>query len=354
LSHLVSILIPAYNAEKWIAATITSALDQTWPRKEIIIVDDGSSDNTLRIAKTFESKTVRVVTQRNAGACRARNEALGFAQGSYIQWLDADDLLSPNKISQQLNRSDNGLTSRELLTSAFGRFFFRQHKAKFKPDSLWQDLAPVDWILVKFIENAWMNPTSWLVSRKLTELTGSWDERLSASGDDDGEYVCRIVSKSENVKFVPEAVCYYRIGSTGGLNWKTSRPSEAFFLSLNLSINHLLTLENSERTRLACLTYLQRWLPVFYPENQDLLRRINNLARELGGTLLAPEVGRKYYPIKQIFGWRVAKKVSRNGPKLKLLARIHWDKLLYEMTCKTRLFSALLFTPLVLTFWPYA
>ena len=54
--ELVSILIPAYNAEKWVGDTIRSALHQTWPNKEIIVVDDGSTDNTLKVAKTFESK----------------------------------------------------------------------------------------------------------------------------------------------------------------------------------------------------------------------------------------------------------------------------------------------------------
>ena len=70
---LVSILIPAYNAERWIAATIQSALAQTWARKEIIVVDDGSRDQTLRIAREFASKAVSVITQENQGAA-ARSE----------------------------------------------------------------------------------------------------------------------------------------------------------------------------------------------------------------------------------------------------------------------------------------
>jgi glycosyltransferase involved in cell wall biosynthesis len=97
---LVSILIPAYNAEPWIAETIGSALAQTWSNKEIIVVDDGSSDQTLRIAKLFAGKTVSVVTQVNQGAAAARNRAYSLCQGDYIQWLDADDLLDRDKVSQ--------------------------------------------------------------------------------------------------------------------------------------------------------------------------------------------------------------------------------------------------------------
>src|SRR5258708_4364352 len=101
MKPLVSILIPAYNAQKWIVATIESAIAQTWGRKEIIIVDDGSTDQTLAVARRFASKDILVVTQKNQGASAARNHAFSLSQGDYIQWLDADDLLSANKIAKQ-------------------------------------------------------------------------------------------------------------------------------------------------------------------------------------------------------------------------------------------------------------
>src|SRR5215510_10877008 len=99
---LVSILIPAYNAGAWIDETIRSALDQSWARKEVIIVDDGSSDNTADIARRRECSFVKLIEQENQGAARARNRALSIAQGDYIQWLDADDLLAPDKITRQM------------------------------------------------------------------------------------------------------------------------------------------------------------------------------------------------------------------------------------------------------------
>jgi glycosyltransferase involved in cell wall biosynthesis len=332
MEMLVSILIPAYNAEKWIGETIKSALGQTWPKKEVIIVDDGSRDNTLHIAKRFESKSVKVVTQQNMGACAARNKAFFLAQGSYIQWLDADDLLASDKISQQLKNNDSGLNTQVVLTSAFGTFFYRQEKAIFKPNSLWQDLAPIDWIMTKFLDCVWLNPTAWLLSRRLIESAGPWDERLSSSGDDDGEYICRIVSKSEKVKFVREAKCYYRMGNLGGLNWNTSKALDLFFIALKLSFDHLRSLEDSERTRAACLKYLQLCLPFFYPENHALLNKINDLAHELGGRLSPPELSWKYSPIKNIFGWKMAKYVMNNSRKSKLLVVKNWDRLLYHFT----------------------
>ena len=116
MQPLVSILIPAFNAEHWIADTIKSAVKQTWPRKEIIIVDDGSSDRTLSIARQFASKEVSVITQPNQGAASARNKAFSLSNGDYIQWLDADDLLSLEKLARQIEVLDDGGSRRTLLT----------------------------------------------------------------------------------------------------------------------------------------------------------------------------------------------------------------------------------------------
>src|SRR5690348_5161005 len=102
MQPLVSILIPAHNSQEWLADTLRSAVDQTWPRKEIIVVDDGSKDQTAEVARRFAAKGVLVVTTKNQGAAGARNHALRLSQGDYIQWLDADDLLAPDKIERQI------------------------------------------------------------------------------------------------------------------------------------------------------------------------------------------------------------------------------------------------------------
>ena len=342
MAELVSILIPAYNADKRIAETIKSALAQTWLNKEILIVDDGSTDDTLNIAKTFESKIVKVVAQKNTGACGARNKALSLAQGSYIQWLDADDLLHPEKIALQLREAQDGTTARILLTCTWGTFFYGTQRAKIVPDSLWQNLPAVDWLVTKFRDNVWMNPAVWLVSRRLADLAGPWDERLSISGDDDGEYICRVVAASEGVKFVPEAMCYYRIGTVGSLNWNMGKSKEklkSLFLSLKLSIDHLLSLENSERTRHAGVRILQTWLPLFYPEQSELYEEMNKLACALGGSLSTPKISWKYYPVEVIFGLRTARNVMCSWNAVKLSALKNWDELLYNTMERRRKLS---------------
>src|SRR5215472_9763397 len=102
MKPLVSILIPAYNAEKTIGETLRSALAQSWRNKEIIVVNDGSRDRTLEAAQGFASKELAVFSVENQGAAAARNHAFRLSQGDYVQYLDADDLLAPDKIERQL------------------------------------------------------------------------------------------------------------------------------------------------------------------------------------------------------------------------------------------------------------
>jgi hypothetical protein len=98
---LVSILIPCYNAERWVAQAIESALRQTWPEKEIIVVDDGSTDGSLAIIQSFGDR-IRWETGPNRGGNVARNRLLKLAHGEWLQYLDADDWLLPEKVAQQV------------------------------------------------------------------------------------------------------------------------------------------------------------------------------------------------------------------------------------------------------------
>src|SRR5262249_23763397 len=193
MKPLVSILIPAYNAEEWIAETLQSAVSQTWENKEIIVVDDGSKDGTFEAAQKF-SPRVRVVKQENRGAAAARNNALSLCRGSYIQWLDADDLLSPDKISRQMAVAQGRQDNRLLLSCAWGGFMYRSNRANFNPTPLWNNLKPAEWLIRKLGQNLYMQPATWLVSRELTETAGLWNTELKV--DDDGEYFCRVLLQS--------------------------------------------------------------------------------------------------------------------------------------------------------------
>ena len=101
MQPLVSILIPCHNAECWIAQAIESALAQTWPDKEVIVVDDGSTDRSLEIIKRFDGR-IRWETGPNRGSDAARNRLLAVARGDWLQYLDADDYLLLEKVARQI------------------------------------------------------------------------------------------------------------------------------------------------------------------------------------------------------------------------------------------------------------
>lgn len=99
---LVSIIMPAYNAERYISEAVKSVLSQTYENWELLITDDGSTDGTAKAVQEFKDKRIRYFYQENKGQSAARNTSLGHAQGEYIAFLDADDIFLPQKLERQV------------------------------------------------------------------------------------------------------------------------------------------------------------------------------------------------------------------------------------------------------------
>jgi len=330
MKPLVSILIPAYNAGEWIGDTLRSAVGQTWPRKEIIVVDDGSCDCTVDVARQFSSQGVRVITQENQGAAAARNTAFAASQGDYIQWLDADDLLAPDKIANQIEAARR-FSSRTLLSSAWAPFMHRYYRAAFVPTALWCDLSPADWLLRKMQYNLHMQTATWLTHRELADVAGTWNTSLAV--DDDGEYFCRVLLASDGVRFVESSKVYYRSVGTMRVSYigQSNKKMDAMWTSMQLHIGYLRSLEDSPRVRAACVTYLQTWLPHFYPERQDLVRKLEQLALDLGGRLETPALTWKYSWIRTLWGWQAAKYAQQLLPSLKWAVLRWYDKAAFRI-----------------------
>jgi glycosyltransferase involved in cell wall biosynthesis len=106
-SPIVSIIMPAYNAEKYIAESIQSVIDQTLTNWELLITDDGSIDETSNIIKSFNDKRIQLITQKNSGVSDARNEGLSLAIGKYITFLDADDILPSKSLKSRVDYLDS-------------------------------------------------------------------------------------------------------------------------------------------------------------------------------------------------------------------------------------------------------
>jgi glycosyltransferase involved in cell wall biosynthesis len=333
---LVSILIPAYNAEEWIEETLRSAIAQTWNPKEIIVVDDGSSDRTLALARRFESKQVTIFANDHQGAAATRNKALSLSKGEYIQYLDADDLLAPDKISRQMEAVRQSASKRTLFSGSWGEFVYRYYRSEFVPTALWCDLDPVEWLIRKMKYGVFMQTGVWLVSRELAEAAGPWDTRLL--GDDDGEYFCRVLLASDAVRFVPESKAYYRKSGINCLSYigLSASKMEAQMRSMQLHIQHLRSLEDSERVREACIAYLQNWLPFFYPNRPDLVQQAEELAQSLGGKLNPPQLSWKLSLFSALFGGQRAKRAKGSMVRLKWFVVRIWDKLFFQIRLRNK------------------
>jgi glycosyltransferase involved in cell wall biosynthesis len=294
-------------------------------------VDDGSKDRTVEVARRFASKQVSVVSVPNQGAAAARNHALKLSQGDYIQWLDADDLLAPEKIERQLAALREVDGRRTLLSSPWAFFFYRTSRARFVRNSLWEDLKPAEWLLRKMGENLHMQTATWLTSRELADAAGPWDTRLLS--DDDGEYFCRVLLASEGTRFVPEARMFYRVSPSNRLSFigASDKKKDAMIVSMKLHIRYLRSLEESERVRNACLAYMQNWYENFYPERPDLVAELQGLAAQLQGHLEAPRLRWKYAWMKPMFGWNAAKRAQWTLPQFKASCFRYFDKAMYRL-----------------------
>jgi hypothetical protein len=177
-----------------------------------------------------------------------------------------------------------------------------------------------------------MQPATWLVSRDLTVAAGPWDVRLWH--DDDGEYFCRVILASDGVRFVPEAKVFYRMTPSSRVSFvgKSDRKKDALFLSMRLHVKYILSLEDSDRVRAACRSYLQTWMIHFYPERADIIEELENLAEQLGGRLEEPRLRWKYAWIKPLLGWVVAKRMQVMLPELKASVLRPWDRAMYRLS----------------------
>jgi glycosyltransferase involved in cell wall biosynthesis len=304
----VSILIPCRNAASTLRETLESALAQQGVEKEIIVVDDGSSDGSLEIAKSYEARGVRVIEGPRINASAARNRALQASSGDYIQYLDADDLLGANKIVRQVEVLEKNPDC--VATARWGRFTHTPDDAVFANDDQLHDWTPVEWLVAQCGHLRMMHPAAWLTPRKVAEKAGPWDERLTLN--DDGEYFSRVLSHVTTILCVPSVSTYYRISGAASLSRsRGKRAFESLWLSLRLTGDNLLALERSARTRKAVADLYQRFIYEVYPAVRIERREARKQMQVLGGSDLNPDFGPKGRVLASLVGWPLALLLSR-------------------------------------------
>lgn len=304
---LVSIIIPCFNAERFLAATLDSAFAQTWPHTEVILVDDGSTDRSLALARSYEARGLRVLSQPNRAAAAARNTGLRAARGEFIQYLDSDDLLAPDKIARQMPLFADGNRAR-LSSSTWARFESDPARAVVQPMPNWRDLTGVEFLQLHFETEGMMQPAAWLAPRALLDRAGAWNESLSLN--DDGEYFARVMLAAERIVFCADARTYYRSNVAGSLSSRKDRAAlESFYRSIELTLAALLTADRSLRT-LAAAAYAWKWAAFeLYPGAPELSRRAERNSRRLGGSRRPFPAGGRFQLAARLLGWRLAKRL---------------------------------------------
>jgi glycosyltransferase involved in cell wall biosynthesis len=203
---LVSVITPAYNAERFIAETIDSVLAQTYTSWELIVVDDRSTDGTAALIESYADQRIRLVDGGGTGLpAAARNRGFAEARGDYVALLDHDDYWRPTKLERQmdvmLSRPEVGFvhTAADLLRDG-----------KMEPGRPDPEFAREDDMLARLLENNFIYASSVLVRRELIEQHGGQDEDPGLRATPDYEHWLRLAPHTV-FAYVPETLLVYRL-----------------------------------------------------------------------------------------------------------------------------------------------
>lgn len=308
-SPLVSVCIPAYNIEAFLAYTIESVIGQAYKNIEIIIVDDGSTDDTLAIAKKFEGPKVRVFSQTNCGASTARNTAYRYSTGRYIKFLDGDDIINPEMISSQVELAEQNDSC--LISGKWGRFYNNDISTfKLSPEPCWQTMPAIDWLC-----SSWKNGDSmtqsgiFLIPRSILEENAPWNERLSLI--DDMEFFTRVILRSPKVVFDANSILHYRSGVRGSLSsMVTDQAISSAFTAIDLSTKNLLAKSTTPETKEACANLWQTFLYDIYPKHKKITQIAGHRIAELGGATIKFKCGGLTKILYSVVGWKLTKQIK--------------------------------------------
>ncbi len=178
--NLVSIIIPCYNQEKWVAEAIDSALSQTYPHKEVIVVDDGSTDSSLNVIKRY-GESIKIIEMPHQNGNYARNEGFRVSKGAFIQFLDADDYILSEKISKQVQAIKNN--KYDVVYGDWKHIYSFENKKKYFGDEKHESLKK-DYI-AELMKGWWVAPVALLWSRSIVNAISGWDVTIEVAQDRD-------------------------------------------------------------------------------------------------------------------------------------------------------------------------
>ncbi len=306
---LVSIIIPLYNAESYISESIESVLSQTYQNIELLVINDGSTDNSFRIAKEYESDKVIIIDQQNKGASAARNLGLQLSKGEFVKFFDADDLMNPEMIESQVKIAIKNPDS--IISGKWGRFYKSDiNSFQLCREECWRNLNSITWLKLSW-KNAlpMTQPGIFLLSRKVIEKAGYWDERLSLN--DDMEFFTKNILAAKKVFFCDNAILYYRsgLGNLALSSLKTPKGIHSNFLSIQLSVSYFLSVTNdAESLRLAANIW-QGFVYEAYFIDKKLANAAEKTIKLLHGSDYKLPSGKVLRFLSLVLGWKLAKRI---------------------------------------------
>lgn len=311
---MVSIIIPIYNAYPHIKDSLFCALNQTYSDLEILVINDGSTDGSIDYLNEIKDQRLFIYNNEKKGASSARNFGLIKAKGDFVQFLDADDILSLDKIEKQINLLKK-YPNRIAVCSTV--HFYEDHTNGTITDRefLFSTDNADEFLLKLYGGNGcdfeMISAHAWLAPKKIINKAGFWDEELVK--DQDGEYFCRVVTASEGICFEPKVFSYYRKQLKGNniSSGRTKNHILSQLRSIESKENQLVKHRNSEMFKVAFALQYKLIAIESYPQFRDIYKKALYKSSSFMELDYLPKLGgRIIETIKIIFGWRAAKYLS--------------------------------------------
>lgn len=303
---LVSILIPLYNAEQYIEETITKALQQTYSNIELVIVDDHSTDNSLKIAQKYISEKVHVYSNPKKGGNPARNYAFEKCNGEYIKFMDADDYCTNEMIEKQMDRMLKDGDENTLVFSPVkmlypdGHFFL-------PPREIDKDYIPgIELLIDIWRGKGWNCPHCHLMHRNLFIKSGGWDETITKNQD--GEFFARIANKANKALCVPDEYAIWRQTGIGVSTKKTIKAHASMIRSYEIISKLILNYNDGMEYRKICAKYIGLFVYTYYPEISPIMPMIYKVLQQIKQPLMLPDRKILIF-LRTIMGWKLALKI---------------------------------------------
>lgn len=301
--------MPAYNAARTISESVKSVLEQTIDDLELVVVDDGSTDDTGSIVRSFDDPRIRYVRTENSGVSAARNCGFAMSHGRYLQFLDSDDLLHPAKIERQIERmsADHDLSS---AVCAWGRFSQHVDDLLVVRGPHWRDCDPLEHLRFELCGKGTMPPLVWLVPRPIAEQVGEW--RVGVNRMEDTDYFARVAMASRHILFCGDTWGYYRSWQPGSLSAAAGRRTAESMRASCRAIEQEMLKHFLLSDVQSILADMYRFAAIAcYQHTLDIGRELEADVRRLGGSDIHPGVGR--WPrrlVTSLFGWPFAMRVT--------------------------------------------